>query len=157
MPDWNRLKDRLGLRLAGLAPPALAFAVLTHFGFPAVKYLLLLALLWLPIVVHLLAKTDTPVSKEWAYCLYMVLILCVAGPSLPSQGIVGWVKSWGIVGWVKSWGIDFPSAAIFATTTITTLWIWQIKRGNGTKQTRKRIKHLPKDNDNELNLGDKYA
>ena len=148
MPDWKRLNDRLWVWLAGLAPPALAFATLTLFGFPAVKYLLLLALLWLPIVVHLLAKTNTPIRKEWAYCLYIVLLLCVAGPSLPSQGIVGWTKNW---------GIDFPSAAIFATTALTTTWILEINRGNGTKRTHRRIKHLPQNDEKELNTGEKYA
>ncbi len=141
MLNWNIFKDRLWLWLAGLSAAALMLSVIMLLDSPILQYLPLIALLWLPILVHLLAKTDTPADAGWTYCCYLVLILRVAGPSLPSGGILGWVKSL---------GPEFSTLALFAVIGLTALWIWQIRRGNG-------VKTPPKNNEKQLNIGEKYA
>ncbi len=158
MPDWNRLKDRLGLWLAGLAAFALIFAAMFFAAihpFPApvltfFSYWPLLCLLWLPIVVYLLTKSGTTLSMPIVYCGYAGLLFRVAGPNLPSHGVLGFANFLGL-------GNTGSEMGAVGTIFLTIYWIWQIKRGNGTKKTRRRIKHLPKDNDKELNTGEKYA
>ncbi len=159
MPDWNKLKDRLWLWLAGLMASALIFASMYFAAIhplPALpttvltflSYWPLLALLWLPIVVHLLLKSDTTLTMPIVYYGYVGLLFRVAGPTLPSHAILGFAKFLGTNGSEVG-----AASAIF----LTIYWLCQIKYGNGTKQKRRRVKYLPKDNENKLNLGEKYA
>ena len=158
MLNCNRLKNRLWLWLAAFAVFPLLYAVgLLLSLLPAAvqtvmlrffEYLPLLCLLWLPIVVYLLTKAGTTLYMPIVYYCYVTLLFSVAGPALPSDGVLGWAKSL---------AMSSPAFGPFLTLCLTIYWIWQVKHGNGTKQIHRRGKRPPKDNEKQLNIGEKYA
>jgi len=97
MVNWRGIRDRISLWSLGLIASAALLGLAWFFqAHAAVIYTLaLLTLLAMPLVIHPLTSTRALGLQVMTYWCYLILLLQVAGPSLPHSGVAEYARSLG--------------------------------------------------------------